>query len=45
MSAIAYRTADISGQKSFYREAGPEGAPALPLRDFRARALTGSAAA
>ncbi|MCZ6586383.1 MAG: alpha/beta fold hydrolase [Alphaproteobacteria bacterium] len=31
MSAIAYRTADIGGPKIFYREAGPQDAPALLL--------------
>ncbi len=31
MSAIAYRTADIGGQKIFYREAGPQDAPTLLL--------------
>ncbi|MCZ6721276.1 MAG: alpha/beta fold hydrolase, partial [Proteobacteria bacterium] len=31
MSAIAYRTADIGGQKIFYREAGPQDALALLL--------------
>lgn len=31
MNAIAYRTADTGGQNIFYREAGPQGAPALLL--------------
>jgi hypothetical protein len=39
MHAIHYRYATVQGQRLFYREAGPAGAPAVVRHGFLARTL------